>query len=82
MNVSAGDQVAVKIHKISGQLKGIESMYEEGRACLDIVQQIAAVRSALSSVARDLLAGEAKRCARCSSPQDFDKVLKTLVELT
>lgn len=76
------DIVAVKLRKIVGQLNGILAMYEGDRSCLEIVQQVAAARSALSSVAKDLLADEASRCARCHSPEDFDRILKTLVELS
>lgn len=76
------DTVALKLKKVIGQLNGILSMYEGERSCLDIVQQVAAARSALSSVAKDLLADEASRCARCRTPEDFDRILKTLVELT
>ena len=57
-------------------------MYEGERSCLEIVQQVAAVRSALSGVAKDLLAGEASRCARCATPEDFDRVLKSLIDLS
>lgn len=76
------DTVAVKLKKIVGQLNGIVVMYESQRSCLEIVQQVAAARSALSGVAKDLLADEASRCARCRTPEDFDRILKTLVELS
>lgn len=76
------DTISLKLRKIIGQLNGVLSMYEDKRACLDIVQQLAASRSALSSVAKDLLANEASRCARCRTPEDFDRILKTLVEMT
>lgn len=76
------DIVAVKLKKTIGQMNGILTMYEGERSCLEIVQQVAAVRSALSSVAKDLLADEASRCARCRTPEDFDRILKTLVEMT
>lgn len=76
------DTIALRLKKVIGQLNGVLSMYEGERSCLDIVQQVAAARSALSSVAKDLLADEASRCARCRTPEDFDRILKTLVELT
>lgn len=76
------DTIALKLKKIIGQLNGVLLMYESERGCLDIVQQVVATRSALSSVAKDLLADEASRCARCRTPEDFDRILKTLVELT
>lgn len=76
------DLVAAKLKKAQGQVNGIVTMYDGGRPCLEIVQQIAAARSALSSVAKDILADEASRCARCQSPQDFDRILKSFIELT
>lgn len=76
------DTIVLKLKKVIGQLNGVLSMYEEGRSCLDIVQQVAAARSALSSIGKDLLADEASRCARCRTPEDFDRILKTLVEMT
>lgn len=79
---STSDTVEKKLRKISGQVEGLSKMYAEGRSCLEIVQQIAAARSALSSVGRDLLAGEACKCAKVKPGEDFDKLLKSLLELT
>jgi CsoR family transcriptional regulator, copper-sensing transcriptional repressor len=80
--MSPTDPLQTRLKKVKGQIDGITQMYEEGRACLDIVQQIVAARSALSSIARDVLTGEASRCARTRTPEDFDRILKTLVEMT
>lgn len=77
------DDVETKLKRAQGQVNAVVSMYQSKRACLDIVQQIVAARSALSSVARDLLANEANQCV--NSPKDqkkFEKMLKTLVELS
>lgn len=71
-----------KIQRASGQAAAVLSMYQEGRSCLEVIQQISAVRSAFSSIARDILADEAGRCARSRSPEDFDRILKALVELS
>ena len=76
------DKTLSKLKRIEGQVGGICKMYEDERSCLDIVQQIAAARSALASVAKDILAGEASRCARERNPEDFDRVLKSLLELS
>lgn len=79
---SRDDTITRKLNKISGQLSGIIVMYEKERSCLEIVQQIAAVRSALGGVAKDLLADEASRCARCETPESFDRILKSLIDLS
>src|SRR5690606_38738177 len=77
------DDVSKKLKRAQGQVNAIVSMYEENRACLDIVQQIVAARSALSSVARDLLANAANGCINSRKDQkDFEKMLRTLVDLS
>ncbi len=75
------DKVAKKLNRVGGQIEGVKKMYDEGRDCLEIVQQIAAAKSALTSVARDLLSSEASKCARSRKPEDFDRVLAKLLEL-
>ena len=75
------DKVQKKLNRIEGQVGAVKRMYDDGRECLEIVQQIAAAKSALTSVARDLLTGEASKCARNRKPEDFDKVLSKLLEL-
>lgn len=76
------DQFLTKLNRVEGQIKGIKKMYQEERDCLEIVQQVVAARQALSRVGKDLLTGEAARCARSPKKQeDFDKVLKTLFEV-
>ena len=51
-------------------------MYQDGRDCIEIVQQLAAARNALGRVARDLLSGEATRCSREKRFTVLDTVLK------
>lgn len=76
------DNTLVKIKRVEGQIAGIRKMYEEKRECMEIVQQVVAARSALSGVARDLLSVEASRCARERDPEDFDRVLRSLIDLS
>ena len=72
------DPVRHRINKIEGQIQGIRKMYELGRSCTDIVQQVQAVRAALGKLASTLLSDEAKRCLDAG---DTDK-LKKVVEKT
>lgn len=52
-----------RIARIEGQLRGIRTMIEEDRACVDVITQISAVRQALSSTGIELLKGDAQ-CKR------------------
>lgn len=77
------DKTKSKLNKIEGQIKGIQKMYDEGRGCLDVVQQIVAVRQALGSVGKDVLAGEAVACSRSENKkEEFDELIKKLFDLT
>jgi DNA-binding FrmR family transcriptional regulator len=42
--------LASHLHRIEGQLRGIQRMIEEPRRCVDILQQLAAVEAALGRV--------------------------------
>ena len=72
-----------KLNRIEGQIKGIGKMYDEGRGCLDIVQQVVAVRQALGRVGKDILAGEAVACSKnVNKKEEFDELIKKLFDLT
>jgi len=47
-----------RLHRIEGQIKGIERMIEENRSCQDIVQQLMAVREALAQLGLEILKQE------------------------
>ena len=77
------DEVTRKLNRVEGQVRGIKRLYEEKQDCLQVVQQIVAARQALARVAKDLLTGEAVQCSRSpKKQQDFDKLLKSLFDIT
>ena len=72
------DLALVQLKRIRGQLDGLINMYEDERACIDIVRQVIAARNSLGRVARDILTGEATRCTKQSRLKDLDMLLKEL----
>lgn len=52
----------LRLKKVSGQINGIDKMLEDGRYCVDILQQILAARAALNKVALLILESHAKSC--------------------
>jgi len=61
---SGKDNIARRLSRIEGQVRGLNKMVEEDRYCVDILTQIAAVRSALDAVALQLLRGHAHGCVQ------------------
>ncbi len=51
-----------RLHRIEGQVRGIERMVEDDRYCIDILTQIAAVSTALESLALEILDEHVKHC--------------------
>jgi DNA-binding FrmR family transcriptional regulator len=51
-----------RLHRIEGQVRGIEKMVEDDRYCIDILTQIAAVNTALESLAFKILDGHVRHC--------------------
>ena len=51
-----------RLHRIEGQVRGIERMVEEERYCIDILTQISAVNTALESLAFRILDDHVGHC--------------------
>ena len=51
-----------RLHRIEGQVRGIERLVEDDRYCIDILTQIAAVKTALEQVGAQLLEGHVTHC--------------------
>ncbi len=51
-----------RLHRIEGQVRGIERMVEDDRYCIDILTQVAAVNTALESLAFKVLDDHVNHC--------------------
>ena len=51
-----------RLHRIEGQVRGIERMVDEDRYCIDLLTQLAAVRTALDSLAFRILDDHVRHC--------------------
>ena len=51
-----------RLHRIEGQVRGIERMVEDDRYCIDVLTQIAAVNTALESLAFRILDDHVSHC--------------------
>jgi DNA-binding FrmR family transcriptional regulator len=56
------DRLRTRLHRVEGQVRGIERMVEEDRYCIDVLTQIAAVKTALESIGYELLSDHVSHC--------------------
>lgn len=73
-------KVLSRLKKIEGQVRGIQKMVEEERACSDIAIQISAVRAALAGVGQSVLACEISEMMTAGSEADPEKFFPDIVE--
>jgi DNA-binding FrmR family transcriptional regulator len=55
-------KVRARLQRIAGQVAGLQKMVDEDRYCVDILTQLAAVRSALDAVGVELLTDHMEHC--------------------
>ena len=60
--VNDKEALITRLHRIEGQVRGIEKMVADERYCIDILTQIGAVSTALETVAQRLLEQHANHC--------------------
>jgi DNA-binding FrmR family transcriptional regulator len=84
LKVPRRDKGAVlkRLHRVEGQVRGIARMIEEDRYCVDVLTQIAAVRSALDAVAKNLLGEHAHHCVKTAvKAGDGDRAIDELLRV-
>jgi DNA-binding FrmR family transcriptional regulator len=53
-----------RLNRVEGQVRGIAKMIEDERYCVDVLTQVAAVRSALDAMALQMLRDHAHGCVQ------------------
>lgn len=73
------EALRTRLHRIEGQIRGIERMVEEDRYCIDVLTQIAAASTALESVAYAILEDHVSHCvaAALASGDDVEATAKS-----
>ena len=55
-------EIMARLKRAEGQLRGIQKMVEEERACQDLVIQLVAVKAAISQIALSVLSNQLIHC--------------------
>jgi DNA-binding FrmR family transcriptional regulator len=72
-------ELTARLRRIEGQVRGVQRMIEEGRDCPDILQQMAAIRSAVHQASLILARAYVAKRLREPAPADFDATLDKLM---
>lgn len=81
----ANPKLSARLSRIEGQVRGIARMVEEERYCIDILNQMQAVKSALKKVEEEILKDHAAHCVahaiKSGNAKDQTAKFAELVEL-
>jgi CsoR family transcriptional regulator, copper-sensing transcriptional repressor len=68
-----------RLHRIEGQVRGVEKMVENDRYCIDVLTQVSAVATALEGVAFKILDDHVNHCVAgaLASGDEADAEVKT-----
>jgi DNA-binding FrmR family transcriptional regulator len=72
-----------RIHRIQGQLRGVEKMIEEKKYCMDILQQTRAITSAIKSLEDNILEKHINSCVitAVNTSSQKNKKIKEITDL-
>lgn len=56
--------IVTRLRRIEGQVAGVGRMYEEGRYCIEVLDQLAAARAGLEAAALLILEDHVNGCVR------------------
>ena len=74
-----------RLSRIEGQVRGVRKMVEEERYCIDILNQVSAIGSALNSFSKVLLTNHIKSCVAADvkngNEETLDELCGTLQKL-
>ena len=73
----------INLKKIEGQVRGLQSMIEDEKYCIDVLNQLKAVKNALVSVEGKILKTHLKSCVKdsLSANDSFDDKVEEIVNL-
>ena len=74
-----------RLSRIEGQVRGIKTMVEEERYCVDILNQVSAVQAALNSFNKELLANHIQTCVaediRAGNEEAIQELCETIKKI-
>ncbi len=75
-------EMMARMRRIEGQARGVQRMISEERDCLEILTQLASLRSAAYSAGVALTEQYAMQCVRDADPQQSaDETVRSLVDV-
>lgn len=71
-----------RLSRIEGQVRGVGKMLDQQRPCMEVLQQLASIQSALRGVSKAVLRNYLERCAtdaiKSNDPAVYDEIMDAI----
>lgn len=74
-------EISKRINRIVGQLRGIEKMVKSQRDCLEILQQVSAVKKAIDGLTKEILVSQVCRFVPKEKEKEMGKMMERVINL-
>jgi DNA-binding FrmR family transcriptional regulator len=82
LSIQAQEELLARMRRIEGQARGVQRMLLEDRDCMEILTQLASLRSAAYSAGVELTQHYAVQCVRDAGDEPSpDEAMRSLVEV-
>ena len=86
LSPSAREDLRIRLSRIEGQARGVQSMVDQGRSCQDVLHQLLAIRSAAHRATLVLVQDHALECLRspdqsASSEETVESFVRALAKM-
>lgn len=71
------NQLQSRLRRVEGQVRGIQTMVDEDRYCIDVLTQISAIQAALDKVALGLLDDHVRHCVKDAADEGRSEEMAT-----
>jgi DNA-binding FrmR family transcriptional regulator len=73
--------LTLRLKKVEGQIRGIQKMLEDNRDCMDVIQQLQAVKSAINSTNQLIIKQYLNKCINDGSINSGQDKINELLKL-
>ena len=78
-DVDTKEDLMKRLHRIEGQTRGVEKMVDENRDCREVLQQLAAIKSAVQQVSLIVARSYACQCLEGGEGKSQEEVVDELI---
>jgi DNA-binding FrmR family transcriptional regulator len=78
-------ELLLRLNRIEGQVRGVKQMIQDGRRCMEILQQISSVHEALRGVSKLMMRNYLENCGtagiRSNDREEVEQVYQELLDM-